>query len=142
RARDEGSMSGRFEGRVAIVTGASSGIGLAVAERLGAEGAQLVLFAAPGDQGDLEQALASLRERGYMAEGLAADVADPATAERAVTLALSRFGQLDVLVNNAGIGYYERIFDTPLEHLDRTLAVNVRGTFAMSARAARAMSPR
>jgi NAD(P)-dependent dehydrogenase (short-subunit alcohol dehydrogenase family) len=133
-------MSGRLEGRVAVVTGASSGIGLAVAERLGAEGAQLVLLAAPGDQGDLERALADLRERGYAAEGLAADVADPATAERAVTLALSRFGHLDVLVNNAGIGYYEHIFDTPLDHLDRTLAVNVRGTFAMSVRAARTMS--
>src|SRR2546429_6903316 len=112
-------MSGRFAGRVAIVTGASSGIGLAVAERLGAEGAQLVLLAAPGDHGDLERALGNLRERGYTVEGLAADVADPATAERAVMLALSRFGHLDVLVNNAGIGHYEHICDTPLAHLDR-----------------------
>lgn len=135
-------MSGRFEGQVAIVTGASSGIGLAVAERLGLEGAQLVIIGAPADRGDLDGALQALRERGYSVEGLAADIADPDTAERAVALALSRFGRLDVLINNAGTGYYEPVLDAPLAHLDRTLAVNVRGTYVMSVRAARAMRER
>ncbi len=135
-------MSGRFDGRAAIVTGASSGIGLAVAERLGMEGARLVIVAAPADHADLDAALAMLRERGVAAEGFAADVADAATAERAVALATSRFGGLDVLVNNAGMGYFERVLETPLQHLDRTLAVNVRGMFAMSLRAARAMQER
>ncbi len=130
----------RFEGRVALVTGASSGIGLAVAERLGAEGARLVLVAAPPDVADLEQALAALRGRGYEVEGLAADIADEETAREATQLALSRFGRLDVLVNNAGVAYLEQALETPLAHLDRTLAVNVRGTLAMSLEAARAMA--
>ena len=131
----------RFQGKVAVVSGASSGIGLAVAERLGTEGAQLVIVGAPADEADLEQAVASLRARNVEAEGLAADIADDHTARAAIELARSRFGRLDVLVNNAGIGYYEELLETPLEHLDRTLAVNVRGTFAMSLQAAAAMGP-
>jgi NAD(P)-dependent dehydrogenase (short-subunit alcohol dehydrogenase family) len=133
-------VSRRFDGRAAIVSGASSGIGLAVAQRLAEEGARLVLVAAPVDAGDLEHALDALRECGLDADGLAADIADPETAERVVELATSRYGRLDVLVNNAGFGYYEELLETPLEHLDRTFAVNVRGTFAMSLQAARVMA--
>ena len=129
-------------GKVAIVSGASSGIGLAVAERLGSEGVKLVIVAAPADGADLERALDGLRGRGLEVEGLAADIAADATPKDVVGLALSRFGRLDVLVNNAGVAYFEEVLDTPLEHLDRTLAVNVRGTFAMSLEAARAMAPR
>jgi 3-oxoacyl-[acyl-carrier protein] reductase len=130
----------RFEGRVAIVSGASSGIGLAVAQRLGSEGAQLVIIGAPPDITDLEAAVSRLRVEGYAAEGLPADIAEPGTAERAVELALSSYGRLDVLVNNAGVAYFEEVFDTPVEHLDRTYAVNVRGTFAMSLAAGRSMA--
>jgi NAD(P)-dependent dehydrogenase (short-subunit alcohol dehydrogenase family) len=129
-------------GKVAIVSGASSGIGLAVAERLAAEGVKLVLVAAPADEEDLARALAGLGARGLDVEGLAADIAADDTAEKAVALALSRFDCLDILVNNAGVAYYEELLGTPLEHLDRTLAVNVRGTFAMSLAAARVMAPR
>jgi len=121
------------------VSGASSGIGLAVAERLGAEGARLVLVAAPDDEPDLERAVESLRSRGVETEGHAADIADERTAATVVELAGERFGRLDVLVNNAGVAYFEEALRTPLEHLDRTLAVNVRGTFAMSQAAATAM---
>ena len=132
-------MEGRFAARVAIVTGASSGIGLAVAERLGSEGARLVLVAAPPDGAALDDVVHRLHGGGIEAVALAADVAEAATADRAVHLAVSRFGQLDVLVNNAGISYYERFIDTPVAHLDRTFAVNVRGTFVMSQAAARLM---
>jgi glucose 1-dehydrogenase len=124
----------QFAGKTAIVTGASSGIGLAVAERLGSEGARLVLVAAPGDRDDLERVLERLG-----AEGFAGDVADPATAERAVALAGDR---LDILVNNAGIAYLEEFLSTPVEHVDRTLSVNVRGTFLFAQAAARVMVAR
>jgi len=127
----------RFDGKVAVVTGSSSGIGLAIAERLASEGAALVLVAAPSDAGDL-QAAADRLSGSARVESLAADIADPATAERAVELARS-LGGLDVLVNNAGMAYFEEFLDTPLEHLERTLAVNVRGTFLLSQAAARAM---
>jgi NAD(P)-dependent dehydrogenase (short-subunit alcohol dehydrogenase family) len=131
----------RFQGKVAIVSGASSGIGLAVAERLGAEGAQLVLAAAPADADDLARAVAGLRGRGVEAEGVASDIAGEDAAQSVIQLAHSRFGHLEVLVNNAGIAYYEEFVTTPVEHLDRTLAVNVRGTFLMSRGAAAVMAP-
>jgi 3-oxoacyl-[acyl-carrier protein] reductase len=131
----------RFAGKVAVVSGASSGIGLAVAERLGAEGAQLVIVGAPVDEGDLEQAVESLRARGVETEGLAADIADEAAARNVIELARSHFGRLDVLVNNAGVAYFEELLETTVAHLDRTLAVNVRGTFVMSREAAAVMAP-
>jgi 3-oxoacyl-[acyl-carrier protein] reductase len=129
----------RFTGKVAVVSGASSGIGLAVAERLGAEGARLVIVAAPADESDLEQALASLRASGVETDGLAADIADEGAVKDVIALARTRFGRLDVLVNNAGVAYYEEVLTTPVTHLDRTLAVNVRGTFVMSREAAAVM---
>ena len=110
-----------------------------MAERLGAEGARLVIVGAPVDRADLEQAVESLRSRGVETEGTAADIADESTARTVVELARSRFGRVDVLVNNAGIAYFEELLRTPVEHLDRTLAVNVRGTFVMSREAADAM---
>jgi NAD(P)-dependent dehydrogenase (short-subunit alcohol dehydrogenase family) len=131
----------RFRGKVALVTGASSGIGLAVAERLGAEGAQLVIVGAPEDAGDLERAADGLRARGVELEHLTADISEEIAAREAIELAGSRFGQLDVLVNNAGVAYSEEILETPVEHLDRTLAVNVRGTFLMAREGAAVMQP-
>jgi NAD(P)-dependent dehydrogenase (short-subunit alcohol dehydrogenase family) len=131
----------RFADRVALVTGASSGIGFAVAERLGSEGARLVIVGAPADAGDVAQAVERLREAGCEVEGLTADIGRGSTADEAVGLAVSQFGGLDVLVNNAGISYFEDIFETPVEHLDRTYGVNVRGTFAMSMAAVRMMAP-
>jgi NAD(P)-dependent dehydrogenase (short-subunit alcohol dehydrogenase family) len=110
-----------------------------VAERLGTEGARLVIVAAPVDEADLEQSVENLRARGVETEGLAADIADEETAREVVELARSRFGRLDVLINNAGVAYFEEVLGSPVEHLDRTLAVNVRGTFVMSREAAAVM---
>jgi NAD(P)-dependent dehydrogenase (short-subunit alcohol dehydrogenase family) len=131
----------RYQGKVAIVGGASSGIGLAVAERLGAEGAQLVIVCAPADAADLELALEGLRRGGVEVEGIACDIAEEDAARSVIELAHSRFGHLEVLINNAGVAYYEEFITTPVEHLDRTLAVNVRGTFLMSREAAAVMAP-
>lgn len=132
----------RFEGAAAIVTGGSSGIGRAIAHRLGSEGARLVLVAAPHDEGQLTETLAELEESGVEAAGIAGDVGEPETAKRAVALSLERYGRLDSLANNAGIAYFEHVFAAPVEHLDHTLRVNVRGMYLMAWEAARAMSER
>jgi NAD(P)-dependent dehydrogenase (short-subunit alcohol dehydrogenase family) len=125
----------RFEGKAGIVTGGSSGIGLAIARRLTQEGARLVLVAAPADAGDLDAAAAELG-----ASGIAADIGEPETAEQAVAACLERHGRLDVLASNAGMAYFEDALEAPLEHLDRTWHVNVRGMYLMTTAAARAMA--
>ncbi len=127
----------RFEGKAGIVTGGSQGIGLAIAERLASEGARLTLVAAPQDEARLTEVAADLD-----AIPLAADVGEPDTADRAVAATLERYGRLDVLANNAGIAYFEQLFDTPVEHLDHTLHVNVRGMFLVALASARAMAER
>ena len=129
----------RFEGKIGIVTGGSSGIGRAIAHRLVSEGARLVLVAAPDDSDDLE---ATLAELGPSAAGFAADIGEPETAERAVAEALERFGRLDVLASNAGMAYFEDALEAPLEHFDRTMHVNARGMYLMTTTAARAMAER
>jgi NAD(P)-dependent dehydrogenase (short-subunit alcohol dehydrogenase family) len=126
-------------GRVAVVTGASSGIGLAIAQRLAEEGARLLLIAVAEDSADLDEAVANLSSRGTDARGLVGDISDVDTPDRMTAQALEHFGRLDIIVNNAGVAFFDDIFDTPLEHLDRTLAVNVKGCFAMSLAAARVM---
>jgi NAD(P)-dependent dehydrogenase (short-subunit alcohol dehydrogenase family) len=91
---------GRFEGRVAIVTGASRGIGLAVAERLVREGARVVVTARKPEP--LQEAAASLGGES-VALAVAGHAADPDHQRQAVETALAAFGRLDVLVNNTGI---------------------------------------
>jgi NAD(P)-dependent dehydrogenase (short-subunit alcohol dehydrogenase family) len=135
-------VAGDFSGRAVIVTGASSGIGRAVSERLAADGADLCLVAAPQDAGQLEEVAAELEGRGTGVVSLASDVGEPETATQAVGATLERFGRLDALANNAGIGYFEEIFETPLEHLDHQLHVNVRGMYLMALAVAEEMAAR
>lgn len=129
-----------FAGRAAIVTGASQGIGLAAAERLCAEGCLVCVVAAPADADALEDVAARLRAAGTSAFAVAGDVAEPETARRAVEETLTRAGRLDFLVSNAGIFYYDDVFDAPVEHLDHQLRVNVRGNYLMATECARAMA--
>jgi glucose 1-dehydrogenase len=130
----------RFSGKVAIVTGGSSGIGRAAAERLASEGAALCLVAAPADEPALQHVVESLRGAGCSVVGIAADVSEEATAQLVVERTLSEHSHVDVLVNNAGITYFDDIFETPVAHFDRTMQVNVRGMYLMAVEAARAMS--
>src|SRR5262249_43335726 len=134
------SPSSRFVDATAIMTGGSSGIGRAVAERLGAEGARLVLVAAPADRGDLDATVSELTGRGYPVEAIVGDVSEPGTATAATSLACSGFGGVDVLICNAGFSYFEEFLATDVSHLDRLLAVNVRGTFLFSVAAGRVMA--
>jgi NAD(P)-dependent dehydrogenase (short-subunit alcohol dehydrogenase family) len=129
-----------FDGRVAIVTGASSGMGEATARRLASEGARLVLIAAPRDREALAKVEAELGGAGGPAVAITGDIGDPVTSQQAVRTALEHFGRLDYVVNNAGI-YPERpLFEETVEFFDTTMAVNVRGMYLLAREAARAMA--
>jgi NAD(P)-dependent dehydrogenase (short-subunit alcohol dehydrogenase family) len=118
-----------------IVTGASQGIGLAIARALASDGVGLCLVAAPKDEERLGEVAKELD-----AVPLAADVGEPDTARRAVELTLERYGRLDRLASNAGIAYFERVLEGSLEHFDHTMWVNVRGMYLMTIAAARHMA--
>lgn len=127
----------RFEGKSAIVTGASEGIGFAIAAGLVEGGARVVLVARREDK--LAAAVAKLGEGASYVVG---DVAEAATADRAVEAAVSRHGGLDLLVNNAGILLPGVIGKQPIEHIDTILGVNLRGTILFTRAAVGAMSGR
>lgn len=114
-------MTGRLEGRVYIVTGASRGIGRAVAARLGAEGARLVITGGPGDEDRLAEA--AMAAGG--AEPVTGDLADPALAPALVERAAARFGRLDGLVNNAFAEEVGTVADVSLVGWERTLRVSL-----------------
>jgi 3-oxoacyl-[acyl-carrier protein] reductase len=113
-------MSGRLAGRRAIVTGGARGIGLAIAERFVAEGAQVALIDRSADT--VKAAAVSLGD----ASAVVADLADPAEAKGAVSDAAEALGGLDILVNNAGILHMAPLLEITVEDWDRTFAVNVR----------------
>jgi NAD(P)-dependent dehydrogenase (short-subunit alcohol dehydrogenase family) len=124
--------SGRFEGRAALITGAGSGIGLATAQALAAEGAAVVL----GDVSGYDEAAQTVMTAGGRALGVEMDVTHVAGVERGVATALERFGRLDVLVNNAGIGWPKQLTEIDEAEWDRILGVNLKGPFLCSRAAA------
>ena len=117
----------RFEGRVALVSGAASGIGRATALRLAGEGARVVVTDLQDEAG--EAVAAEIRGGGGEAIFVRHDVSDQADWERALGAAGEAFGRLDVLVNNAGIGDTAAIEETSLEEYERTIAVDQTGVF-------------
>jgi NAD(P)-dependent dehydrogenase (short-subunit alcohol dehydrogenase family) len=113
-----------LEGKAALVTGGTSGIGLAIAERLLRDGARVVVTGRDEARGREAQ-----ERLGDGARFVAADAADEAAVERSVRVAIETTGRLDVLVNNAGIALTERLVDTPVAQFDRLMAANVRSCF-------------
>ena len=122
--------------KVALVTGAGSGIGLGIARRLAEAGAAVVLNDIDG--GRAKAAAGRLRGRGYSAlEPVASDVSSAEGAQAAVAAAVSRFGRLDILVNNAGIYPTSPFLEHTVELWDQVVDVNLRGPFLCSQATAR-----
>ena len=117
----------RFEDRVAVVTGAASGIGRAVALRLAREGARVVL--GDIDPAGLRQTAAAISDVAITAT---LDVRDPASCEALVACAITRFGRLDVLCNIAGVLDFAALPDLTPERVDRTLGVNLLGVIQLT----------
>ena len=121
-------MNQRFEGKVAVVTGAAGGIGRAAAARLAAEGARVVAVDLPDS--DLDAALRAVAEAGGEAIAVPADVTRPSDHERYAAAAVARFGGIDAFFNNAGIeGAVAPLADYPEDVFDRVMAVNVKGVW-------------
>ncbi|MBW7973722.1 SDR family oxidoreductase [Bradyrhizobium sp. BR 10289] len=126
-------MTGRLQGKSIVITGASSGIGRAIACRFAAEGARLVLADITTEvrEGGVPT-IERLRADGYEAEFIRTDVSSEADAGQAIALAVERFGRLDGLVNNAAIGIGKPLLETSLAEWNRAFAVNLTGVFLMS----------
>jgi 3-oxoacyl-[acyl-carrier protein] reductase len=128
----------KLEGKVALVTGGSRGIGAAIARRLAADGADVALTYARSAE-KAHAVVADIRSAGRRGLALAADNADPRAVERAVDAAMDAFGRLDILVNNAGIYSVASLDALTVEDFDAAVAVNVRAPFVASKAAAARM---
>jgi len=116
---------GRLDGTVALVTGASSGIGEATARALAAEGAAVAVAARRVDR--LEELATAIRGEGGTVLVLETDLTDQEQARAAVERTVAQLGRLDTLVNNAGVMLLGPIVDAPVEEWDRMVALNLQG---------------
>jgi NAD(P)-dependent dehydrogenase (short-subunit alcohol dehydrogenase family) len=129
----------RLDGRVAIVTGASSGLGVAFARALAEAGADVVLGARRVDR--LEATAQLVRDAGRRVLAVATDVADPAQCQALVDAAMAEFGHVDVLVNNAGIGTAVPATRETPEQFREVIDINLNGCYWMAQACGRVMAP-
>lgn len=120
-------MAGKLTGKVAVVTGASAGIGAACARSLAAEGAQLVLTARRQER--LAALAAEIQDLGTKAFIVAGDARAEETARRTVEIAVEAAGRIDILINNAGMGIYKDLVETSAAEYDELMNTNMRSTF-------------
>ena len=129
-------MSRRLEGKVAVVTGASKGIGAAIARRLADEGAAVVVQYASSKQG-ADRVVAEITGQGGRAVAVQADLSKHADIKRLFAETIQAFGRLDVLVNNAGIYEFAPLEEVTPEHFHKLFDLNVLGVLLASQEAAR-----
>ena len=120
-------MTGKLTGKVAIITGASSGIGEAAARILATEGAQLVITARREDR--LKDLVNEFKGQGTEAIYVVGDASEEATAIQTVGAAMKEFGRIDILLNNTGIGNYKDLVDTSVAEYDAMMDTNMRSSF-------------
>ncbi|HKQ06166.1 MAG TPA: SDR family oxidoreductase [Blastocatellia bacterium] len=129
----------RLQNKVALVTGASSGIGKAIATRFAAEGAHVAVNYRPGGKSDMDAALAEAAVFGPTSIAVPADISKREDVERMVEQVIAQFGRLDILVNNAGIEIKKPFLEVTDEEWNKVIAVNLYGAFVVSQIAARQM---
>jgi 3-oxoacyl-[acyl-carrier protein] reductase len=127
----------RFSGKTVLVTGAGRGIGKAIAERFGEEGASLALLS--NEESDLEATGRELAAKGYPVLTVTADVSDLEQVERSVAFFAERYGSIDILANNAGIAWEEPVLDITPDHWRKIIDVNLNGMFWVAQCAAKRM---
>ena len=124
-------MNRRLEGKVAIVTGAGTGIGEAIAHKFAKEGASVVVNGLPDDP--VMEVAAAIREYGAQAVAHIGDVSQAAEAQACVHAAINEYGKLDILVNNAGVFLVTaETQDYPIEAFEKTIVMNIRSAFLMT----------
>ena len=121
-------MPKKLEGKIALITGGSRGIGAAIAKRLAADGANVAITYTKGADA-AASVVKEIERAGQKAIKIQADAADADAGKAAVEKTVATFGRLDVLVNNAGTAIPKRFEETTLEELDRLIDINVRGIF-------------
>src|SRR5438270_11878715 len=128
---EERFMSGRLESKVAIITGAGTGIGEAIAHKFSREGARVILSGLRDDP--IEDVARAIRKNGGQAIPKAGDVSDDNSALACIELALTRYKRIDVLINNAGV-FLDNVMteDYPSEDFDRTIRMNIRSAVMMT----------
>jgi 3-oxoacyl-[acyl-carrier protein] reductase len=124
-------MSKNLDGKIALVTGGSRGIGAAIAKRLAADGANVAITYTKGADA-AKSVVKEIERAGGTAIAIQADAADADASTAAVDKTVAAFGRLDVLVNNAGTAIPKSFEETTLEELDRLIDVNVRGTLVVT----------
>src|SRR5258705_12157025 len=121
-------MSKQLEGKIALITGGSRGIGAAIAKRLAADGANVAITYTKGADA-AASVVKEIEHTGRKAIAIQADAADAKAVKAAVDKTVTTFGRLDVLVSNAGTAIPKTFEETTLEEMDRVIDINLRGTF-------------
>lgn len=134
--------TGKLKDKVAIITGGDSGIGRAVAIAFAKEGARVVISYLPEEEADAKETASVIEKSGSKVARVPGDIGEKETADKLVNTALKEFGQLDIVVNNAGYQMtHEKLEDIPLDELEHTFRTNVFGTFMLSQAALQKLKP-